>query len=852
MKYIASNIFFKFSLDTQPEESVSNTNWMYGVTSPNDDAAMKAAANDMLGLQSYYNSNVSGLHYPLMSIIDYRGFRLLAMTILPIKPKTTLLYGSRDAGHTVNNKNPILARKMEQVAKQLGLKGHFVKGANQIRKLIYGPLDIEAHLGLDNKFYVLDFGRVFPPEVRDKPSREVFWKLFRPEFVRSYGTPLSSDAFSGFGNIDRAIHNTEVKQAAKYLHEILIPKYLQEKLIPALSSGKNDLNEFSITASLHREGINCRNLGRIRNLTPIHLTSVRMQLLSEIVARTITFLVRQLLRDAMQRKKIAAKQEPYKFVVYRILQSIFSPINHISSSSSSSGSNYGSSSNISDPSLSHSNGQMSWSVDPLQLANDLANKQSIHSVEDFHEDKLFWNYKIKLIIQQRFSEALLIEELTSGDDIRRFIDLSQMVRRLCQQAGIVLRAKVLQEYESNKKNFKLLKYDLHKLRVRVRHLNVIDEAEGNLLFQEAKTQHTSRTGIWDSIHEKFTNAIASNSTSYKTYTRWGKIIVKQCLLTPMDLPNYRELVDKLLKNAIEKFRIAEQLNKEDFLPNYEKGKANVLLGIIAQLCYSTDNIASSQWYLNVASQEFFWAFKKYPDSFQMLLNEAEKVFQSALKNDSIQKEFQLFLLLESFYLLFCSFKSAPVTPSSSDYFRAGTYLFEYLKLDGKNEGNISLFFSFLFSLSFFSFSLSLYSLYFPSLFPFPFPLSLFFLLSLPLLPSLFIFPLSFPVSLYSFPLLPSLFIFPLSHFFSPLFLSSLYSLLSFLFHFSLLFPFPLLFYFSYLLLLSLSLFLLISSPSCPFQFHFLFYLPFPFLLLGIMEQLETTLIHNNIFIVLML
>ena len=749
MKYIASNIFFKFSLDTQPEESVSNTNWMYGVTSPNDDAAMKAAANDMLGLQSYYNSNVSGLHYPLMSIIDYRGFRLLAMTILPIKPKTTLLYGSRDAGHTVNNKNPILARKMEQVAKQLGLKGHFVKGANQIRKLIYGPLDIEAHLGLDNKFYVLDFGRVFPPEVRDKPSREVFWKLFRPEFVRSYGTPLSSDAFSGFGNIDRAIHNTEVKQAAKYLHEILIPKYLQEKLIPALSSGKNDLNEFSITASLHREGINCRNLGRIRNLTPIHLTSVRMQLLSEIVARTITFLVRQLLRDAMQRKKIAAKQEPYKFVVYRILQSIFSPINHISSSSSSSGSNYGSSSNISDPSLSHSNGQMSWSVDPLQLANDLANKQSIHSVEDFHEDKLFWNYKIKLIIQQRFSEALLIEELTSGDDIRRFIDLSQMVRRLCQQAGIVLRAKVLQEYESNKKNFKLLKYDLHKLRVRVRHLNVIDEAEGNLLFQEAKTQHTSRTGIWDSIHEKFTNAIASNSTSYKTYTRWGKIIVKQCLLTPMDLPNYRELVDKLLKNAIEKFRIAEQLNKEDFLPNYEKGKANVLLGIIAQLCYSTDNIASSQWYLNVASQEFFWAFKKYPDSFQMLLNEAEKVFQSALKNDSIQKEFQLFLLLESFYLLFCSFKSAPVTPSSSDYFRAGTYLFEYLKLDGKNEGNISLFFSF--------FS-SFLSLFFPSLFPFtPFTPLLSFLF-----PSLYLLSFLFLLLFFSFLLLLSLYLFLLS------------------------------------------------------------------------------------------
>jgi hypothetical protein len=58
---------------------------MYGGTGGRDDyAAMKAAKNDMIGLMSYYNAKVPGMCFPLMSLIDYRGFRLIAMSILPI------------------------------------------------------------------------------------------------------------------------------------------------------------------------------------------------------------------------------------------------------------------------------------------------------------------------------------------------------------------------------------------------------------------------------------------------------------------------------------------------------------------------------------------------------------------------------------------------------------------------------------------------------------------------------------------------------------------------------------------------------------------------------------------------
>lgn len=38
---------------------------------------------------------------PLIAMIDYRGYRLLAMSILPIDSQRTLRYGSEDGGKTV-------------------------------------------------------------------------------------------------------------------------------------------------------------------------------------------------------------------------------------------------------------------------------------------------------------------------------------------------------------------------------------------------------------------------------------------------------------------------------------------------------------------------------------------------------------------------------------------------------------------------------------------------------------------------------------------------------------------------------------------------------------------------------
>ena len=45
---------------------------------------MKAAGHDLRGLVNYFECHIPGLHVPLMALIDYHGYRLMAVSLLPI------------------------------------------------------------------------------------------------------------------------------------------------------------------------------------------------------------------------------------------------------------------------------------------------------------------------------------------------------------------------------------------------------------------------------------------------------------------------------------------------------------------------------------------------------------------------------------------------------------------------------------------------------------------------------------------------------------------------------------------------------------------------------------------------
>lgn len=71
--------------------------------------------------------------------------------------------------------DPELNKLIEDASKVLNLKGHNV-GFPSNQKFIYTCCDLEGHKGKDNKYYLLDFARIAPPE---PPSERFNFFLFK-------------------------------------------------------------------------------------------------------------------------------------------------------------------------------------------------------------------------------------------------------------------------------------------------------------------------------------------------------------------------------------------------------------------------------------------------------------------------------------------------------------------------------------------------------------------------------------------------------------------------------------------------------------------------------------------------
>eukprot|EP01090_Pellita_catalonica_P018797 TRINITY_DN6182_c0_g1_i1.p1 TRINITY_DN6182_c0_g1~~TRINITY_DN6182_c0_g1_i1.p1 ORF type:complete len:798 (+),score=103.87 TRINITY_DN6182_c0_g1_i1:52-2394(+) len=273
-KFKVANIFFKFAID-------------HNNLFPNDQCAMKVAGHELKGLTAVVSCGmILGLSFPLLALIDYRGFRLVATSVLPISKKT-IVYGSCDGGVDVHTDVEEMNNLMKKIAKILNLKGH-MSGIGPVKKFLYGPCDIEGHQADDGKRYIIDTSRIWPCEKPNKNIKGSFmFRLLRGEFVSKYPIPLSSDAFSFFGKHDCATHNHEVTKATQYLLQHTIPEFakrLEEPNAHRITSSTQFL------AMLHRAGINIRHLGRVRS----HIKSryLRELILREICARYIKNVLR--------------------------------------------------------------------------------------------------------------------------------------------------------------------------------------------------------------------------------------------------------------------------------------------------------------------------------------------------------------------------------------------------------------------------------------------------------------------------------------------------------------------------------------------------------------------------------
>ena len=118
--------------------------------------SQKAAAHDLKGATAFLQyAKGNGLVVALQALIDFAGYRLQAMLVLPLERHVV---GSGDACTTLPYAEEEACGKFKIVADHLGLAEHEIKVGEEAVRLHFGA-DVEGHRGADGKIYVLDTAR---------------------------------------------------------------------------------------------------------------------------------------------------------------------------------------------------------------------------------------------------------------------------------------------------------------------------------------------------------------------------------------------------------------------------------------------------------------------------------------------------------------------------------------------------------------------------------------------------------------------------------------------------------------------------------------------------------------------
>lgn len=309
-KFTIGGAIFKFARDDK------------GVYGGDDEAAQKAASNELRGMNAVLSCETGFLNCSLTVLCYYRGHCIIGTAFAPIDD-TTLLLGSSNAGSSkrvIHDDDPTLRYLVSCVADELHLKEHTVDDIYRTHKLRFA-VDVEGHQATDGRYYLVDLARLLPCTLPRLPlarySADVFYRVFRPEFMRQHipDLYLSADSFSAFGQKNAAEHHLDIEEAYRRLIEDVVPCVSAE--IENAWRGRSiggDGPILSFSNILHNSGVNMRELGRV--LSHLQSRGTKQQALSEMVARAIKCRVRRWMRHA-------AKTVSSQLVVGKVLRVIF-------------------------------------------------------------------------------------------------------------------------------------------------------------------------------------------------------------------------------------------------------------------------------------------------------------------------------------------------------------------------------------------------------------------------------------------------------------------------------------------------------------------------------------------------
>ncbi|XP_071789622.1 clustered mitochondria protein homolog [Asterias amurensis] len=160
--FIWNNIFFSLGFDVKDHYKE------FG----GDAAALVAPSNDLQGVKAYNNVDIEGLYTLGTVVIDYRGYRITAQSIIPgileREQEESVIYGSIDFGKTV-----VTSEKYQELlaksAQQLKILPHKVTNHKGGEIEIFSSIECKGIKGNDGRHYVLDLLRTFPPDINFLP-----------------------------------------------------------------------------------------------------------------------------------------------------------------------------------------------------------------------------------------------------------------------------------------------------------------------------------------------------------------------------------------------------------------------------------------------------------------------------------------------------------------------------------------------------------------------------------------------------------------------------------------------------------------------------------------------------------
>nr|XP_020666387.1 clustered mitochondria protein homolog [Pogona vitticeps] len=176
--FIWNNIFFSLGFDVRDHYKD------FG----GDVAAYVAPTNDLNGVRTYNAVDVEGLYTLGTVVVDYRGYRVTAQSIIPgileREQEQSVIYGSIDFGKTVVS-HPKYLELLEKTSRPLKIQKHPVLNDKDQEVPLCSSVECKGIIGNDGRHYILDLLRTFPPDLNFLPvdGEEM------PEECRKMGFP---------------------------------------------------------------------------------------------------------------------------------------------------------------------------------------------------------------------------------------------------------------------------------------------------------------------------------------------------------------------------------------------------------------------------------------------------------------------------------------------------------------------------------------------------------------------------------------------------------------------------------------------------------------------------------------